>query len=111
MGGRGSGRGRKYMWDGSEPNQYKRYRKLVFEAYGNKCECCGEAHSEFLAVDHIGGSSKSYSDDPSSKNLTFWLIRNGFPKGFRILCHNCNMAVRWGRTCPHQLEKQSQNEP
>jgi hypothetical protein len=30
------------------------------------------------------------------------LITNGFPSGFRTLCHNCNMAKGLYGTCPHE---------
>ena len=33
--------------------------------------------------------------------LYSWLQANNFPDGYRLLCHNCNAAVRWGRLCPH----------
>src|SRR6266702_8161662 len=30
-------------------------KREVFEAYGNKCNCCGEANQGFLTIDHIDG--------------------------------------------------------
>jgi hypothetical protein len=29
------------------------------------------------------------------------LIRNDFPKGYRLLCHNCNFAFGSKGSCPH----------
>jgi hypothetical protein len=29
------------------------------------------------------------------------LARNGFPDGYRVLCHNCNMALGQYGYCPH----------
>lgn len=84
---------------------YWRYRALALEHYGKVCECCGESNIEFLAIDHINDSSEHRKNDLGVRNLTHWLFKHGFPEGFRVLCHNCNMAVRWGRVCPHQRNK------
>jgi hypothetical protein len=73
-------------------------RQRTLDYYGHICECCGEDRDAFLAIDHMPGTPRL----PDQANLTQWLIRNEFPKGFRVLCHNCNMATRWGRVCPHQ---------
>jgi hypothetical protein len=35
----------------------------------------------------------------------FWLKRNGYPKGFRVLCHNCNSARGLYGYCPHKRRK------
>lgn len=70
----------------------------MLEHYGKACSCCGETERAFLAIDHAPGTPRT----AEQKNLTQWLIRNDFPPGFRTLCHNCNMATRWGRDCPHK---------
>lgn len=31
-----------------------------------------------------------------------WLRINKYPKGFRTLCHNCNMSYGFYGYCPHQ---------
>jgi hypothetical protein len=36
-----------------------------------------------------------------------WLIRENFPQGFRILCHNCNQARGYYGICPHESERAS----
>jgi len=34
------------------------------------------------------------------------LKKLGWPKdGYRVLCANCNLGTKFGRTCPHQLKK------
>jgi hypothetical protein len=30
-----------------------------------------------------------------------WIHSNGFPEGFRVLCHNCNSALGYYGHCPH----------
>lgn len=84
--------------------QYRKQREAVFSHYGWSCICCGETEPLFLAIDH-GPGAPSRKDNPKQKiNLTKWVVDNGFPAGFRILCHNCNMSTRYGRTCPHQRD-------
>ena len=34
--------------------------------------------------------------------LNQWLVTNNFPKGFQILCSNCNFAKGVLGKCPHQ---------
>ena len=81
-------------------------RKMVIEHYGGKCECCGEDTFEFLAIDHIGGRNTRKGHGTSTK-LVSQIIKEGYPKGIRVLCHNCNQATTWGRKCPHELLKEN----
>lgn len=69
----------------------------------NECACCGDRHVEFLAIDHINGGGRKHRDEV--KNIYSWLRRTGFPDGFRVLCHNCNMALGLYGYCPHETEK------
>lgn len=85
----------------------KRYRrKLRFEvldAYGGCCECCGEDNHEFLGIDHInGGGTQHRKETGAGHAFNQWLKRNGFPEGFRVLCHNCNLSYGFYGYCPHQ---------
>jgi hypothetical protein len=68
-----------------------------------KCECCGESHLEFLAFDHVnGGGAKHRKELSDAGTATIrWLIKNNCPKGFRVLCHNCNSAHGYYGYCPH----------
>ena len=72
-------------------------------------------HIDFLAIDHIAGIKKmdlepelvklGYSSSMLGLTLMKWIIVNNFPKGFQILCHNCNFAkgiIRNNNKCPHQ---------
>ena len=67
------------------------------------CICCGvHSHIDFLAIDHVLGKKQmdsipeliaiGYSSTMRSIVLNKWIIDNNFPKGFQILCHNCNHA-------------------
>ena len=33
-----------------------------------------------------------YSSSKRGQVLRNWIIKNNFPKGFQVLCHNCNYA-------------------
>ena len=78
----------------------ERLREEVLRHYGGKCACCGEKTYEFLAIDHIKGGGKKHRDSIRVQ-LPWWLKKNGYPEGFRVLCHNCNMAMGRYGYCPH----------
>jgi len=76
----------------------------MFE-YGNKCACCGEEQPEFLSIDHIGGGGNAHRKsigDRARVNFYLWLQKEGYPKGFRALCMNCNTSLGFHGYCPHQ---------
>ena len=79
-------------------------REELLNAYGHKCECCGETRSEFLSIDHKDRSGyKDRKNGLYSRRLFQWLKKRGYPKGnFRLLCHNCNQALGLYGYCPHQ---------
>lgn len=82
---------------------YFNRRHLVLKHYGGVCACCGEAKIPFLAIDHINGGGNAHRKQlGGANNFYLWLIREKFPSGFRVLCHNCNMATRYGLPCPHK---------
>lgn len=77
----------------------------TLKAYGGEnpcCKCCGEKEPLFLAIDHIhGGGTQDREINGTGYNFYYYLKRNKYPKGFQILCHNCNIAKRAG-VCPHK---------
>lgn len=78
-------------------------RRLVLAHYGGKCECCGEARLEFLCIDHINGGGRKHREKVGGGNAFYnWLIREGYPEGFRVLCHNCNSSLGFYGYCPHK---------
>lgn len=83
----------------------KKQRQLVFAQYGNNCACCKESRTEFLAIDHINGGGNKQRKEIGRGNLLDWIIRNEFPKGYQILCHNCNFAKGVYGYCPHQKKE------
>lgn len=77
-------------------------RARVLDAYGNACACCGEKQREFLSVDHIFGGGRQHLKQLGFLHLYEWLERNGYPRGFQLLCHNCNQAKGHYGVCPHK---------
>lgn len=83
-----------------------RIKKQVMDHYGGKCACCGVANLEFLAIDHINGGGRKHRREALKGQqggyyLYRWLIENKYPKGFRVLCHNCNQSFGMFGYCPH----------
>lgn len=88
--------------------RYSAYRKIVLNAYGAKCACCGEDEPLFLEIDHVNNDGKKHRNEigNSSKALVYWLIQNNFPDGFQILCSNCNQGKKRNKgICPHKQRK------
>lgn len=88
------------------------FRYKVLSLYSNNqkpsCACCGEDEINFLSLDHIDGGGTQERKKLNSRggnSFFFYLKKLGFPKGFQVLCHNCNMAKGIYKTCPHQLKK------
>ena len=86
-------------------------RDRVFNAYGGYvCACCGEDERAFLTLDHVennGSEHKREFNLTTGEMMHRWIIKNGFPEGFQVLCMNCN----WGKRnndgiCPHQCKVQ-----
>ncbi len=77
---------------------------LVQQAYGAKCNCCGETEPFFLTIDHIhGGGTKERKEAGANTSLAKRVLRLGCPKDtFQLLCFSCNMAKHICGACPHQ---------
>jgi hypothetical protein len=86
-------------------------RDSVYCAYGGYvCACCGETKPKFLTIDHIdnnGAEHRKAISGPNNRCGSFdvyrWLKANHYPKGFQVLCYNCNCGRhRNGGICPHK---------
>lgn len=87
---------------------YQSLRKTALVRYSGPvpaCACCGEQHTEFLVIDHVGGGGSQHRKNLGASTIYTWLKQKGYPDGFRVLCHNCNFAIRFGDPCPHEREK------
>lgn len=85
----------------------KKIRFLVLSHYSTNtpvCACCGEGTLEFLCIDHTnnnGSEDRKITKGSGSKTYV-WLYKHGYPPGYQVLCHNCNMAKGFYGKCPHQ---------
>lgn len=87
--------------DKARRERYKNTKSKIIQHYGGKCECCGEHELVFLTIDHKDGNGAAHRREIGGSNRFYsWLIKEGFPPGFRVLCFNCNFAEHWGG-CPH----------
>lgn len=86
--------------------QWQRDKEDIILHYGPNCQCCGEDFYPFLVLDHINGKGTQQRQDLKAQgrgsNFYRWLIRNSYPKGFQVLCANCNMAKGTKDRCPCQ---------
>jgi len=102
---------RQQAYNNNTKSRSKRRMKCIEFYSGGKleCECCKENHYEFLTIDHIEGGGTQHRKDIGNggQALYSWVINNGFPDGFRVLCYNCNSCLGHYGFCPH---KQIKNE-
>ncbi len=110
-------RRKKYINDWNKKNNDKvrlyqwRYRRnlrhTAIEYYSggdNKCACCDEGIWEFLSIDHIHGDGNKHRKSikvSGGHNFYQWLKSNNYPKGYRVLCYNCNFSLGMWNYCPH----------
>ena len=68
-----------------------------------KCECCDERYLEFLGIDHInGGGKKDRVNYKGGSRFYYYLKKNDYPEGHRVLCQNCNLSLGVFGYCPHK---------
>jgi predicted nucleic-acid-binding Zn-ribbon protein len=67
----------------------------VFKHYGGKCLKCGATDLDILTIDHTNQNGALHRKSLGSLGLKIyiWLLKNKFPKGFRVLCFNCNIKA------------------
>lgn len=87
--------------------QNRTYRQRALLHYGGECACCGEDRYEFLAIDHEHGGGNQHrkklkAEGKGGSAFPRWLFDQGYPEGFRVLCHNCNSALGYYGYCPHK---------
>lgn len=77
--------------------QYKIRQKVRQEAvayYGGKCAKCGITDYRILQIDHIENNGYKHRKEIKTWQFPMWLKKNGYPKGYQILCCNCNWLKR-----------------
>lgn len=89
----------------TERNQQRKISLIAhYSNNTNSCACCGESDVRFLTIDHINRNGSQHRKIIGLSGSTFyrWLIKEGMPEGYQVLCYNCNIARAWHGKCPHQ---------
>lgn len=94
----------------SEKKTAIKLKTECLERYGKMCSCCQETIIQFLTIDHEGGNGNNHRKELFKHNvggvhMYRWLKKNNFPKGYTILCMNCNWAQRYSNICPHTIRR------
>ena len=86
---------------GSKASKKRNFRKSwialrdeVFKHYKGKCAICSESDFEVLTIDHInqdGAIHRRNEKLVGRRTIYWWLRKNKYPGGFRVLCWNCNI--------------------
>lgn len=80
-------------------------RIVIFDHYGHVCACPGCDATKGLTIDHIGGEGMVHRAElfngrqQAGWHFYAWLVENGFPEGFQVLCRPCNASKRSGTHC------------
>lgn len=86
--------------------RYTALREETLALYGGRCQCCGEVHPEFLAIDHVRGNGATERKELTAERFLTKLIQFGEPhEDYRLLCHNCNSSLGYYGYCPHCEDK------
>jgi hypothetical protein len=83
-------------------NEKNRQRRInckltILDRYGKYCATCGFEDIRALQLDHINGNGNEErvkvggSTKFSGWRFYDYLIKQGLPDGYQILCANCNM--------------------
>ena len=56
------------------------------------------------AIEKVGGNKHRKQLKAFGVELYAFLRREGWPPGYQILCHNCNLSKGYYGLCPHWKE-------
>ncbi len=54
-----------------------------------KCRDCGFSDIRALSIDHVKGNGTRHRKEIGAVDFYQWIKKNNFPKGFQVLCFNC----------------------
>lgn len=54
------------------------------------CAYCGHGDMDVLCLDHINDDGKTHRQQTGLNRIYAWLCKHDYPKGFQVLCFNCN---------------------
>ena len=88
-------------YNAQKSKELRSQRSLLLFESGIKSEATLKAYT--YQLDKFSKFCKVIDYDSLVKTVLLkWIIKNNFPKGFQILCHNCNSAKAVYGKCPHE---------
>lgn len=78
---------------GMQSSSSKRICVVHYSHGKNRCAECGEGRMSILTIDHVNGGGNAQRREAgvlSGGSFHLWLRNHGFPKGYQVLCFNCN---------------------
>jgi hypothetical protein len=105
-----NGRVRKYICYPCRGKRERAQFKLgMLEAFGWKCECCGETNPQFLTLDHKNPGEGEKSTGLKTHQLYAIAKADEWNRSkYQLLCFNCNCAKGHFGECPHKLGKSAE---
>lgn len=77
-------------------------QKVIFHYSQGRMACvsCEEDETVFLTIDHVRDDGFLFkgSSKRGGSGLYSFLIKEGFPDGFQVLCHNCNCSKSYRKS-------------
>ncbi len=84
----------------------RKLKQDAVDAYGGRCLCpcgCTVAEFEFLTIDHPEGKGTQHRKETGGGYHFYkWLRKRNYPKGYRVLCWNCNCSRGMYGFCPRE---------
>jgi len=83
----------------------RKKREAVFDHYGRVCACPGCGATSNLSIDHLNGDGADHrieiwgSQRGGGSTMHWWLVAQGFPDGYQVLCMRCNQRRGRGAAC------------
>jgi len=84
-------------------------RNTMLDAYGAKCNCCGETIRAFLTLSHVNNDGAEERRKIGKNPKVMWrkAIAEVDSGRYELLCWNCNAGAKSnGGVCPHKAVEQ-----
>lgn len=87
----------------SDHRKRRSLRDQVLDRYGRACACCGEKDPDLLTLDHLGDGAEErrFNKLRDATAQCRFVVKQGLPDGYQVLCWNCNVAKLDTGSCPH----------
>ena len=79
------------------------YKRQALSHYSNGTSACANSFNEHstpytnilaLTIDHIAGGGTKHRRSLNYSSIYKWLVLNGFPEGYQVLCMNCQLIKK-----------------